>query len=277
MTRPSPLLILGCGYTGRHIYAQALAAGREVFVTSRTPDRHLVDLPLKARLTFRLEDTTTWRTVPSNAECIWCFPAVPVGAVHTWAEFWIRSAQERRLVVLGSTSAYDPPSNQPSPATDDAPLIDEGSPLNLTLPRVQGEEQLRTHCGAVILRAAGIYGPGRNVLNWIRRGHLVPSRRWLNLIHVEDLAAICLHALACAPSGESYLVSDGTPRQCHDLCKMAARRWKLASPGTQEDAPAGKRVSIEKLRRELGYRFRYPDLYAALEEMESSRSGADAG
>ena len=39
-----------------------------------------------------------------------------------------------------------------------------------TSPAFQGEEYLRTHHGAIILRVAGIYGPHRNPVDWIRRG-----------------------------------------------------------------------------------------------------------
>ena len=81
------------------------------------------------------------------------------------------------------------------PAEYPPPWIDESAPIDLTKPRVQGEEYLRNEHGAIVLRVAGIYGPGRNPLDWIRQGRVGPSRKYVNLIHVEDLAAICLAAL----------------------------------------------------------------------------------
>ncbi|MBI3604288.1 MAG: DUF1731 domain-containing protein, partial [Nitrospirae bacterium] len=39
---------------------------------------------------------------------------------------------------------------------------------------------------------------------------------------------------------------------------------------SEADDRRGKRISIAKLRDELGYRFAYPDLYAALDELEST-------
>ena len=95
--------------------------------------------------------------------------------------------------MLGSTSAYDTGGSQEYPP----PWIDETAPIDYTKPRVQGEEFLRTECGAIVLRVAGIYGPGRHPYDWITSGRVGLSDKYVNLIHVEDLAAICKAALQC--------------------------------------------------------------------------------
>ena len=73
--------------------------------------------------------------------------------------------------MLGSTSAYET-----SKIGSDS-LLDELAPIDHTRPRVMGEDFLRTHVGATVLRVAGIYGPGRHVLDWIRRGKVGTSQR----------------------------------------------------------------------------------------------------
>ena len=259
--RPEPLCILGAGYTGRHIYRLAEQRGLRVIATSRTPDARLGFAPGLHRVEFDLERPQTWHNVPDASAVIWCFPAAPPAAVALFADSAL--SRTAHLIVLGSTSAYDLAGR----AAGDLD-IDETTGIDPARPRVQGEEYLRRHRGAVVLRVAGIYGPGRNVLDWIRRGKVSRSPRYVNLIHVEDLAGICLAAVEHGRSGEVYNVSDGHPRRWMEVCEEAKRRWNVPLPPIREHAPPGKRLSIAKLERELHYTFRFPDLYAALAAIE---------
>lgn len=256
------LIILGSGYTARFLLPLALERSPSVFATSRTPDRHLGHLPEAQRLRFDLSRPDTWARFPPDADLIWCFPAMPLDLVREFIES--RRGSIGRLVVLGSTSAYDLESDRQYPP----PWIDEAAPVDLTKPRVQGEEFLRKDCGAVVLRVAGIYGPGRNPLDWIRTGRVGPSPKFVNLIHVEDLAAICLAALEQGTPGEAYNVSDGQPRTWDTLCKTAAQRWNIQPIQTAVTQDPGKRISTAKLTQQLGYTIRHHDLFSALSLIE---------
>jgi nucleoside-diphosphate-sugar epimerase len=96
-----------------------------------------------------------------------------------------------------------------------------------------------------------------------------PSRKYVNLIHVEDLAAICLLALGTGKPGEAYNVSDGQPRTWHEICATAQQRWGIIAAAANQNSSPGKRISNAKLREELGYTFRHPDLYDALTLIKS--------
>ena len=266
MTRQktSPLVVLGSGYTGRVLHKTGTSEGRTVHATSRNPLTNLAGVPSEQRMRFDLEQPSTWLNIPMGADLIWCFPATPLEQVQAFAR--TLDAPPRRIVVLGSTSAYDVPSHS---TEYPPPWIDESAPVNLTKPRVQGEEFLRTNCGAIVLRLAGIYGPGRNPLDWIRQGRVGPSRKYVNLVHAEDLAAICLLALDKGKPSEVYNVSDGTPRTWNEICATAQQRWGVAAAAIKEDHSSGKRISNAKLRADLGYALRHPDLYEALAMIES--------
>lgn len=269
MTRQvtSPLVVLGFGYTGRVLHRRGTSEGRTVHATSRNPLANLAGVPSEQRLRFDLEQPSTWLNIPVGADLIWCFPATPLEQVQAFA--CTLDAPPRRIVVIGSTSAYDGPSQS---TEYPPPWIDESTPIDLTKPRVQGEEYLRQHHGAIVLRVAGIYGPGRNPLEWIKSGRVGLSRKYVNLIHVEDLAAICLLALDKGKPGEAYNVSDGTPRTWNEICATAQQRWGMTAAAVKETPSLGKRISNAKLRSELGYRFRHSDLYEALDLFESTRS-----
>jgi hypothetical protein len=260
----NPIIILGSGYTGRHLASALVTTSHPFFATSRDPDKNLPHVPADSRMRFDLGDPSTWPNIPAGADLIWCFPATPVEQIQAFAR--TLNAPAQRVVVLGSTSAYEVPdraNEYPPPWTDESASIDLGKP------RVQGEEFLRKNCGAIVLRVAGIYGPERNPLDWVRQGRVGPSRKYVNLIHVEDLAAICLLALEKGKPGETYNVSDGQPHTWNDICATAQQRWGVTVAAAHENPSPGKRISNAKLRTELGYTLKHPDLYEALASLEA--------
>ncbi|MBI3355729.1 MAG: hypothetical protein HY038_02950 [Nitrospirae bacterium] len=260
------LIIFGSGYTARFLLPLASRQYAQVFATSREPDKHLAHVTSERRVRFDLMQQDTWTDILIGADLLWCFPAEPLELVQQFAA----SAQvsSRRIVILGSTSAYNVGNSQDYPP----PWIDETAPIDLSKPRVQGEEFLRTNCGAIVLRVAGIYGPGRNPVEWIRTGRVSPSRKYVNLIHVEDLARICLVALERGKPGEVYNVSDGTPRTWREIYLTAQQRWDAQAVAEKENDATGKRISNEKLSsmlRTAQEALRHSNLLQSLDEIQS--------
>jgi nucleoside-diphosphate-sugar epimerase len=141
------------------------------------------------------------------------------------------------------------------------------------------EEVLRGHALAgrsLILRLAGIYGPGRiPYLDKLRAGEPVaaPSAGWLNLIHVQDAARIVvvadawLAARQAADGPQVFNVSDGTPVIRSDYYAEVARHIGAPPPTFTEpaaDSPAAlrasanRRIANEKMLRELRVQLAYP-------------------
>jgi hypothetical protein len=267
MTTRDTLVILGSGYVARFMPSLTRFYST-VLHTSRDPHTHLLRVPLEQRLQFDLAQTDTWKNLPSVADVLWCFPAAPIEAVRHFA----RDRSWSRLVVLGSTSAYDVGSSSDSPP----PWMDETAAVDLNKPRVQGEEFLRHECGAVLLRVAGIYGPGRHPYRWIRSGRVGLSDKYVNLIHVEDLAEICLAALQYGVPGGAYNVSDGIPRTWREIGRRLDEHHSAHAPA-QEQQPSGKRINTAKLRsmlHEARIVIRHPDLFRSLEHLDDEEGPA---
>ena len=258
------LIILGSGYMAR--FMPALTGGRyiDVWFTSRFPERKLTYVSPKQRLRFDLSQPDTWSHIPPGTDLLWRFPAAPLDSVRQFVAHIKGSF--RRLVVLGSTSAYDVTKSTDYPP----PWIDECAAVDLTRPRVQGEEFLRKEYGAIVLRVAGIYGPNRNPIDWLRTGRVGPSRKYVNLIHVEDLAVICLAALARGNPGEVYNVSDGIPRRWDEIYMIARDRWRMPAIPEQLIQEAGKRIETRKLHESLGESLRHTDLFTSIDMLERS-------
>ena len=254
------LVILGSGYLARFMLLPT-SLYLDVLHTSRDPNQNLAWVSPNQRLHFDLAKQDTWRNIPSGADLLWCFPATPVDSVREFAA--CIKGSFRRLVVLGSTSAYDvgEPSHYPPP------WIDESAQLNISKARVQGEEFLRKELSATVLRVSGIYGPKRNPLDWMRIGRVNPSRKYVNLIYVEDLAAICLAALQRGQTGDVYNVSDGIPRTWNEIYITGRDRWHLPVISEQSTQECGKRIDTRKLRA-LREPLRHTDLFASLDRLE---------
>jgi nucleoside-diphosphate-sugar epimerase len=170
-------------------------------------------------------------------------------------------AQVGRLLYVSSTGVY---------GQDDGQWVDEQTPCQ---PRraggwacLQAEQLLLASRWAersVILRLAGIYGPGRLPRQRdLLEGRPLPAdpTGTLNLIHVDD----AVRAIDRAGALESfdlprvYLISDGHPVRRGDFYDELARLLKLPPPSfaagssSRGRVNAHKRVSNQRMVRELG-------------------------
>lgn len=153
--------------------------------------------------------------------------------------------------------------------------------------RYDMECQLRQWCDQrnvdlIILRVGGIYGPGRLPLERIQKGipilyeHLAPKT---NRIHADDLAEICVAAAQVDQRYRVYNVSDGTASNMSEYFLSLADYFGLPRPPQVDWAEAervmsagmmsylreSRRVSNERMLKELGVKLKYPDLKAGLE------------
>ena len=127
---------------------------------------------------------------------------------------------------------------------------------------------------AVILRVAGIYGPGRGHLfkQFLRGDAQIEGdgSRTLNMIHRADLTGIIIAALERGAPGEIYNAADNEPvSQLKFFEWLAAELKRPLPPEISADAEiirkrgaTNKRVSNAKLRNELNYTFQFPDFRA---------------
>jgi nucleoside-diphosphate-sugar epimerase len=132
---------------------------------------------------------------------------------------------------------------------------------------------------SVILRLAGIYGPGRvPFIEDLRseRPIVAPDAGYLNLIHVDDVVSVVLAAMRFAPFNDGphlYCVSDGHPVQRAEFYREVARQIGAppprfvepdASSPRAERARGNRRIRNDKMLAELKVMFSYPDYRAGL-------------
>jgi nucleoside-diphosphate-sugar epimerase len=139
-----------------------------------------------------------------------------------------------------------------------------------------------------ILRLSGIYGPGRNALAKLRDGaarRIVKPGHVFNRIHVDDIVEIVRRIVARAGAGEIWNVADEEPAPPQDVVAFAADLLGVAAPAEEPFETAiltpiarsfyadNRRVAVEKLRRELGYRWLYPTYREGLRALAAAGEG----
>lgn len=197
------------------------------------------------------------------------------------ARFCAAEPAVRRLVYLSTSGVYGDCGGQ---------WIDEEAPLRPKSARgrrrMDAEQRLRRWAEASraklsILRVPGIYGPGRLPEARLREGTpvLLPEEApWTNRIHADDLAAAIITVLDRGRAGGAYNTADGNPTTMTDYFRRCARLLGLPEPPALPAAEArehmsaamwsfmeeSKRLRVDRLRDELGFDWRYPDLEAGL-------------
>lgn len=139
-----------------------------------------------------------------------------------------------------------------------------------------------------VLRLAGIYGPGRNLLLKLRAGEarrIVKPGQTFNRTHVEDIAQAIGLTLAAGGRGGIWNVADEEPAPPQDVIAFAAELLGVPPPPEEPFDAAdmsptarsfyadNKRVSIEKLKRELGFSPKYPTYREGLRALAEAGEG----
>lgn len=280
------ILIIGCGYVGVRLARQYLDLGQSVTglvqsqagverlnaagITARRVDLahdDLSDLPLAGARVFHLvPPPDQGRTDPLTRRLV---------------EVFARFGQPRRVVYMSTTGVY---------GDCRGAWVDESWParpgVDRSRRRWDAEQTLQrwgeeTGGEPVILRVAGIYGPGRLPLERLRQGlPMVRSEEspYSNRIHVDDLVAVCMLAMERGRPGAVYNACDDTPSTMTDYFLAIADAAGLPRPPLIPLAEAAgqvsaamlsylsesRRLSNRRLREELGFELRYPGLAQGL-------------
>ena len=170
------------------------------------------------------------------------------------------------LVFTSSTSVYA--QTDGLWVTEESPTIPQRETSSLLL----DAEQITLAAGGVVVRLAGIYGPGRSViLRKFLAGEAViedDGRRFLNQIHRDDAARAIYHLATSNIRADVFNVSDSQPLTQLDCYVGLSEVFGRPLPPTGPRDPNRKRgwthkqVSNKKLRA-TGWQPEFPSLLAA--------------
>jgi len=286
------MLIIGCGDVGRRLAARAAGRGEPCHGLVRSAE----SAARLAREGHHAAAIDLDQTPPDlsgdwdQARIYYLAPPPPKGNEDPRMRRVLAALspdRPHRIVYISTTGVYGDCNGE---------WVDETRPPNPQVDRARrradAERQLLEWRAAgrgevVILRVAGIYGPGK--LPLARLQQQVPmigeaDAPWTNRIHIDDLVQVCEAAMTRGKDGEAYNVSDGQPGNMRDYFDRVAATYGLPrpplisleearrtlSPGMLSYLGESRRLDNGKMRRELGVELRYPDLASGLAACHAS-------
>jgi len=284
-------IIVGCGEVGTRLAQRLLARGEAVrgLVRSITSAARLAAVGVPSVVyDLMTPDAAPAGLVTAGVDLFHFAPPPEQGVLdlHTrhLVALFAHSGNPRRIVYISTTGVY---------GDCRGAWIDETQPVQPQAERSQrrwdAEQTLqhwreRSGGEVVIVRVAGIYGPGRLPLARLRQG--LPLVRpaeapYSNRIHVEDLVTVCDAARERGVDGAVYNACDDAPSTMTEYFLAVAAAAGLPAPPLLPLAEASAqvsagmrsyhaeswRISNRKLREELGVVLQYPDLAAGLRSL----------
>jgi nucleoside-diphosphate-sugar epimerase len=171
------------------------------------------------------------------------------------------------LVYLSSTGVY----GEHRGVVDDATPVADGAALDEPLRLRLAAEDAYRRAGAIVLRCPAIYGPDRGLhVRVIEGKHRIPGdgTRFISRIHVEDLAALVLAALASRLGGparpDTFVVGDLAPAPQVEVVRFIVDAYRVPAPpfvpleSVHASLRADRRIDPGRALATFGVRLRYP-------------------
>ncbi|AEI66666.1 GNAT family N-acetyltransferase [Corallococcus macrosporus] len=252
-----PLVLLGSGYTLTRLAVAEARAGRDVLAATRDAARRAGLEQAGARVTS-LEDALT-RT--AGAHVVVSVP--PEAGLDARIASALAAQAPARLIYLSSTGVYGRARGH----------VDEDTPVELSTPssreRIEAEARYLP-LGAMVMRIAGIYGPGRGMHTRLLAGALrLPEAGGgrISRIYVDDLVEAIRTVLARGEPGALYCVADERPAPTEEPVAWLAQRLGVPMPpriplDQLNETVRGDRAISNARLKSLGWAPRYPDFTA---------------
>jgi nucleoside-diphosphate-sugar epimerase len=280
-------LIVGCGYLGRRVGARLREHGEQVWGTVRSLDKaaELHAIGIEPVLIDVLE-VGSLRSLPIVDRVFYCvgFDRASGATLRTVYVDGLQNVLDNlpglvmRLVYASSTGVYGQTGGEwVDESSAVAPRHESGKAcLEAELRLAEWAEPRAFQLSTIVLRFAGLYGPGRVVRRSVlERGEPIASDpdKLLNLIHIDDAAGAVLAALDASHPERVYLISDDRPVTRREYyCTAAAL---LGGPEPRFSPPRGasleaardatsKRVANHRMKRGLGVVLAFPDIRTGL-------------
>jgi nucleoside-diphosphate-sugar epimerase len=276
------VLIVGCGYVGLPLGVELVRQGHTVFGLRRSA---AAESQLRAAgITPLFGDVTqpeTLAALPHDFDWVVNCVASGGGDAASYRQIylqgtanllaWLAPHPPKKFVYTSSTSVYGQNDGSVVKETSSATPEAETAQVLVETEKLLLDAHATQRLPAVILRVAGIYGPGRGFAfkQFLKNEARIEGdgSRVMNMIHRDDLIGCLISALKSGRAGEIYNAVDDEPvTQVHFFTWLAGTLGKYPPASMPADAEAvrkrgvtNKRVSNRKLKMEIGWPFLYPN------------------
>ncbi len=252
--------IYGGGWIGAPLAHRLAMSDHPVKVSasrkrSQASDPNLTEIEFRAELTSSRED---WNKMNDSQIQIW---AIPPRRKENSEEMYLKILQDwvsginantlDKLIFLSSTSVYKNVQG----------TVDELSEVNENALLYKAEQLIATsNLPHVILRLGGLMGSERFVGKYFSNRFVDGGNCPVNYVQQEDVLELITKVIAKVESGIFNIVAPEHPPKYEVgesdcmLRNLPMPRWDLTVACAD-----GKKVSSEKIMKELKYSFKYPD------------------
>jgi len=269
------LFIFGLGYSGLEIAKLAKAAGWTVAGTVRDADKAR-QFSAEGLETHLFDGTAALpRAAVGDASHILCTIAPGSTGDPALRTCGTLLREARWLGYLSTTGVYG---DHGGGWVDETMLVRPSQARSidrLAAERAWQAAGLEAGAAVDVFRLPGIYGPGRSAIDQVKAGtarRIDKPGQVFSRIHVEDIAATVLAAMAHRSPGAIYNVADDLPAPNSDViayaCELLALPvpslipWNQAAPMMSAMARSfyaeNRRVRNHRIKQELGVALRYP-------------------
>jgi len=269
------LFIFGLGYSGLEIAKLAKAAGWTVAGTVRDADKAR-QFSAEGLETHLFDGTAALpRAAVGDASHILCTIAPGSTGDPALRTCGTLLREARWLGYLSTTGVYG---DHGGGWVDETMLVRPSQVRSidrLAAERAWQAAGLEAGAAVDVFRLPGIYGPGRSAIDQVKAGtarRIDKPGQVFSRIHVEDIAATVLAAMAHRSPGAIYNVADDLPAPNSDViayaCELLALPvpslipWNQAAPMMSAMARSfyaeNRRVRNHRIKQELGVALRYP-------------------
>ncbi|MDZ7808186.1 MAG: NAD-dependent epimerase/dehydratase family protein [Gracilimonas sp.] len=256
-----PVLIIGCGWLGKKLGSYLISKKLTVYGTTRSSSNFSelnaleikpvkLELPSASLSDIRLPDVKTViiSISPGRGKDRNDYPKIIGQLSQVLAE---RNVQ---IIMYSSTSVYEDTKNEvtesdaePEEKSNNAIIAAEGALIKYSP-------------DAVILRLSGLYGEDRHPAKYMAgRKNIAGGDSPVNLVHSDDVIQVTAKIIEKKIKGEIFNVCSGSHPSRSEIYTKIAERLELKKPTFEEGGSDGKKVSSEKLKKQLKIRFLHPE------------------
>ena len=225
------IFIFGLGYVGQHLAHSLSAQGWQVTGTTRAPEK----LKDKVPADWRIVRFDAYKPVPDLAAYLSSCSHLLTTISPLSGSDPVLARHEEVIAGFAGWSGY-------VSATSVYPDQEQGFVDETVTPapstqrgrnRLEAKQAWQVLCKAEIFRVAGIYGPGRNVLEAFAEGRarIIEHKGQLsNRIHQRDITKIILAAIDQPRPGRIINLCDDEPAAQGDVVRFAAQLLGVDPP-----------------------------------------------
>ncbi len=265
------ILIAGCGDIGTSLGKALIEKGHYVAGLRRHPPIENMGIHF---IPADLTNPATLTNIDTDFDQVFFMAAPKLHDLNAYREIYefglknllyifSQSHHKPHWISVSSTSVY----GQTDGEWVDEESLTEPRKYNGQLQLLSEQSVLAENKSNLVVRFAGIYGPGRRrMLSIAGKGGPIQFRPpyYTNRIHKEDCIGVLMFLFEKRVEGKKlysrYLASDDGPAPMWEVVSWLAKKLKSKPPEIKQedkDVTQNKRCCNKRLK-ELGYRFQYP-------------------